>query len=299
MARIARNRNRAKQASIPAQAAKVALYLRVSTERQADDGNGLDSQRAALLARCEREGWTDITEFEDAGISGKSTDRPQFQAMMEAARAGVVQVVMAAKLDRIARNTIDFLQTADELTRAGVRLVMLEPDIDLGTDTGRVMATMFAAFAEWERKLIGNRVMGGKVEQAKQGEFNGSPIPFGYAPDWTILPDEAAVVTRIFAEWNDGKPLSHIAGGLNQDGITTRNGKAWKHQQVLHIVRNGTYAGLRQWNGGETMPTVKDAAGNDIPALAAIVTLEVYRQAEKRQPKRGNPRGNPTFGRKA
>lgn len=299
MARIARNRNQAKQTSIPTQAAKVALYLRVSTEGQADDGNGLGAQRTALRARCVKEQWTDTTEFVDAGISGKSTDRPQFQAMMDAARAGVVQVVMAAKLDRIARNTIDFLQTADELTKAGVRLVMLEPDLDFGTDTGRVMATMFAAFAELERKLIGNRVMSGKVEQAKQGEFNGSPIPYGYAPDWTVIPAEAAIVTRIFAEWNGGKPLSHIADGLNQDGITTRNGKAWKHQQVLHIVRNGTYAGLRQWNGGEVMPTVKDAAGNDVPVIPAIVALEVYRQAEQRQPKKGNPRGNPTFGRRA
>lgn len=291
MARIARNRNKTQQMAIPAQAARVALYLRVSTETQADNGMGLDAQRSALLARCKREAWEDYTEFVDAGISGKSTDRPAYQAMMDAARAGAVQVVMAAKLDRIARNTVDFLQTADELKKAGVRLVMLEPDIDFGTDTGRVMATMFAAFAEWERKLIGARVMSGKEEQAKVGEFNGSPIPFGYAPDWTIIESEAATVTRIFTEWNAGRTLSAIAAGLNADGITTRNGKAWQHQQVKHIVRNGTYAGLRQWNGSEVAPTA---------ALASIVSLDVYRRAEQRQPKkgnpRGNPRGNPAFG---
>lgn len=284
MARIARSRNTTKQTSLPTQAARVALYLRVSTEGQADDGNGLDSQRSALLARCGKEGWADVVEFEDAGISGKSTARPQFQAMMEAARAGVVQVVMAAKLDRIARNTIDFLQTADELQKVGCRLVMLEPDIDYGTPTGQVMATMFAAFAQWERTLIGARVMGGKVEQAKTGEFNGSPIPYGYAPDWTVIDAEAATVRRIFSEFNAGVPLSVISDGLNQDGITTRGGKAWRHQQIKHIVRNGTYAGLRQWNGTET-------AG----AMAAIVTTDIYNQAQRRQPKKGNPRGNPTW----
>jgi site-specific DNA recombinase len=284
MARIARSRNTIKQAAIPTKAATVALYLRVSTEGQAQDGNGLDAQRSALLARCGREGWVDAVEFVDAGISGKSTNRPQFQAMMDAARAGAVQVVMAAKLDRIARNTVDFLQTADELQKVGVRLVMLEPDIDFGTDTGRIMATMFAAFAEFERKLIGQRVMGGKTEQAQDGEFNGSPIPFGYAPDWSIVEREAATVRRIFTEFNAGKPLSAIAAGLNRDGITTRNGKAWQHQQVKHIVRNGTYAGLRQWNGTES-------AGN----MPAIVTLDAYRQAEGRQPRRGNPRGNPLW----
>jgi len=288
MARIARSRNAAKQTNIPTQAATVALYLRVSTEGQADDGSGLDAQRTALMARCDKEGWTDTIEFVDAGISGKSTNRPQYQAMMDAARAGTVQIVMAAKLDRIARNTIDFLQTADELTKAGCRLVMLEPDIDLGTATGRLMASVFASFAEWERSLIAQRVMGGKVEQAKVGEFNGSPIPYGYTPDWAIIKSEAAIVRRIFAEWNAGKPLSRIAAGLNDAGITTRSGAAWQHQQVKHIVRNGTYAGLRQWNGNEV------AGGQP-----AIITLAAYRQAEQRQPKKGNPHGNPTFGRQA
>jgi site-specific DNA recombinase len=288
MARTPRNRNKPQQMTIPTKAAKVACYLRVSTETQANDGNGLDAQRSALRNRCEREGWTDVIEFVDAGASGKSTDgRPEFQRMMAAAKAGEVQIVMAAKLDRIARNTVDFLQTADELQSVGCRLVMLEPDIDFGTDTGRVMATMFAAFAEWERKLIAQRVMSGKVEQAQAGEFNGSPIPFGYAPDWTIIEREAATVQRIFAEFNAGKPLNGIAQGLNADGITTRNGKQWQHQQVKHIVRNGTYAGLRQWNGNEQPGT-----------LAAIVTLDAYRQAEQRQPKRGNPHGNPNFGAK-
>src|SRR4051812_45321511 len=132
MARQPRNRNKSKQTTIPAQAAKVALYLRVSTEGQANDGNGLEAQRTALMERCKREGWTDTIEFVDAGVSGKSTKRPEFQHMMEAARAGTVQIVMAAKLDRLARNTIDFLQTADELVKVGCRLVMLEPDIDSG-----------------------------------------------------------------------------------------------------------------------------------------------------------------------
>jgi site-specific DNA recombinase len=81
----------------------------VSTELQANDGNSIDAQRTMLCARCEREGWTDTLEFVDAGISGKSTEgRHEFQGMMAAARAGEVQVVMAAKLDRIARNTVDF-----------------------------------------------------------------------------------------------------------------------------------------------------------------------------------------------
>lgn len=280
MATRPRNRNKATQAQLPTASATVGLYLRVSTESQADDGNGLDAQRSALLARCSKEGWTDITEYTDAGASGKSTEgRAEFNRMIADAKAGAIQIVMAAKLDRIARNTIDFLQTADELTKAGCRLVMLEPDIDLGTDTGRVMATMFAAFAEWERKLIAQRVMSGKAEQANAGKFNGSPTPFGYAADWSIVEDEAAIVRRIFAEFNAGKTFAGIAAGLAADGITTRSGAKWQHPQVKHIVRNGVYAGLRQWNG----VTAADAT------LPAIIDMATWDAAESRQTRRGKP----------
>ena len=280
MATLPRNR-KARQVILPTTFSKVGIYLRVSTESQADEGNGLPAQRTALLARCSKEGWTDIHEYVDAGISGKSTEgRAEFNRMMADAKAGAIQVVMAAKLDRIARNTIDFLQTADELTKAGCRLVMLEPDIDLGTDTGRVMATMFAAFAEWERKLIAQRVMSGKVEQATAGKFNGSPTPFGYNDDWTVIEDEAAIVRRIFAEFNADKTFAGIARGLAADGITTRSGATWQHPQVKHIVRNGVYAGLRQWNG-KTRP-----AADGFPAIIDMATWEA---AEARQTERGRP----------
>jgi len=157
--------------------------------------------------------------------------------------------------------------------------VMLEPDIDLGTDTGRVMATMFAAFAEWERKLIAQRVMSGKAEQATAGKFNGSPTPFGYSDDWTVVEDEAAIVRRIFAEFNDGATFAGIAAGLAGEGITTRSGAKWQHPQVKHIVRNGVYAGLRQWNG----VTAADAT------LPAIIDMATWEAAESRQTRRGKP----------
>ena len=93
----------------------MGLYLRVSTSRKPTTER--DRRPAtALLARCSKEGWADMAEYVDAGISGKSTEgRAEFNRMMADAPGGSIQIVMAAKLDRIARNTIDFLQTADEL----------------------------------------------------------------------------------------------------------------------------------------------------------------------------------------
>lgn len=307
MATRPRTRNKAKQAQLPTTAATVGLYLRVSTESQADEGNGLPAQRSAMLARCSKEGWTDITEYVDAGISGKSTEgRVEFQRMMSDARAGAIQVVMVAKLDRIARNTIDFLNTAEELKKVGCRLVMLEPDIDFGTDMGRVMATVFAAFAELERNLIGARVMSGKAEQAKVGEFNGSPMPYGYTRDetvidapWSIVEEEAKVVRRIFAEFNAGRTFAGIAAGLAADGITTRSGAKWQHPQVKHIVRNGVYAGLRQWNGKTTPAPTKRVKVTDqetgeeteqtVSTLPAVIDMATWEAAESRQTRRGKP----------
>src|SRR5689334_4270835 len=90
-----------------------ALYIRVSTTKQADEGYGLDAQRSELTAYCSAMGWNVSAAhvYVDAGVSGKSTDRPQFQAMMQAAQDGQIQRIVCTKLDRIARNLKDLLIT--------------------------------------------------------------------------------------------------------------------------------------------------------------------------------------------
>ena len=116
-----------------------ALYVRVSTQSQADEGFSLEAQQERLEAYCKAQGWHICSNhiYIDAGVSGKTTERPQFQAMLEAAQAGKVQRIVAMKLDRMARNVREFLATVDQLKAWGCDLVLVKESFDTSTPHGR------------------------------------------------------------------------------------------------------------------------------------------------------------------
>src|SRR6478672_7034168 len=104
-----------------------ALYVRVSTDKQADEGYSLDAQEAKLRAYCDAHDWNVCSEYVyiDAGISGKTTDRPSFQAMLKAAQEGKIKRIVSIKLDRLARNVKSFLQLVEDLQTWDCALVLV------------------------------------------------------------------------------------------------------------------------------------------------------------------------------
>ena len=263
---MARKAQRSNQTELTTAPVTTALYVRVSTEKQADEGYSLDAQRERLQAHCVGQGWiVDPTHiYIDAGISGKSTDRPEFQRMLTAARAGEVGRIVAMKLDRLARNVRDFLALADELRGVGCELVMIKESFDTGTPQGKFALTMFAAMAELEAATIKERMLSGKAQKAAEGGWNGAPVPMGYtysAGTWGIDEDGAAVVRIVFDLFNAGATLRAIARTLSTPERT------WHPAQVGYILRNGHYAGLIQWDGVE--------AQGIQPALVPLPDYEV------------------------
>lgn len=250
-----------------------AIYMRVSTAGQAEDGFGLDAQRTRLEAQCIARGWTICPEhiYTDAGVSGKSTDRPAYVAMLEAARTGMVQRIVALKLDRMARNVRDFLGLVDELQALGVDLVLIDEAFDTSTAQGKFALTLFAAMAELERTTIKARVMGGKAEKARQGGYNGSACPLGYDynGDAFVPNSDADTVKSIFARFTGGASLSAIAQALRAEGAPTAKGGQWWPGTVRGVLLNGAYAGLAQW------ADVEAAQG----AHKAIVDVGTYEEA--------------------
>lgn len=252
-----------------------ALYIRVSTDKQADEGFSLDAQRTRLDAYCIAQGWTVCPDhvYVDS-VSGKNTDRPAYKAMMQAARAGAIRRVVAVKLDRVARNTREFLATVDALTSVDVALVLIKESFDTSTPHGKFALTMFAAMAELEVTIIQERLTEGRNEKARQGEMPGKYTPLGYTFDkeakqpYSIDPDHAPTVERIFSQFTDGKSLTAIAKGLNADAMPTARGGKWYPATVKYILRNGFYCGLVQYDGIETM-------GNHAP----IVSRDTYENA--------------------
>lgn len=276
MGRKYTKRQSAEQLALATKVDVTALYIRVSTERQAEEGYSLDAQQDRLLAYCQAQGWPVDAEhiYIDAGVSGKSANREQFQAMMSAARSGSITRIVAMKLDRIARNVKDFLSIVDELKSAGCDLVLIKESFDTSTPHGKFALTMFAAMAELEAATITERVMSGKAQKANEGGYNGSAARLGYDYDGETftLNDQAHTVEGIFADFAvNGQGLSAIAGQLNTAGVPTVKGGKWYAATVRYILQNGFYAGLTQWDGVEVKGT-----------HPAIISRELYEQAHSR-----------------
>ena len=276
-----------KQADLALQYTCTALYVRVSTQGQADEGFSLEAQQERLQAFCVAQGWHVCPDhiYIDAGVSGKSTERPQFQAMLAAAKEKQIQRIVAMKLDRMARNVREFLATVDQLKAWDCDLVLVKESFDTSTPHGRFALTMFAAMAELEASTITERVMSGKQQKAKKGGYNGGAEAFGYsynAGTFEINEVEAATVRSMFAMFLEGKSINGIAKALNDAGHKTKTGKAFFPMTVRQTLTNGIYAGVAQWDGEEVdgvYPAIiskatYDAAHKRLQALRPGIQLE-------------------------
>ena len=258
MARKRQSKRTEKQAELGVKSDCTALYIRVSTAKQVDEGFSLEAQESKLRAFCEAHGWTVCEDhiYIDAGITGKTADRPEFQKMLAAAKAGDIERVVAIKLDRLARNTREFLNTVDLLNKVDCALALINEGFDTSTPNGKFALTMFAAIAELEVSTIRERTMTGKRQKASQGGYNGARVPLGYTYEaesrsFSVLQDEAEAVRNVFSMFNDGQSLNAIARNLNAQGAPTKRGGKWYPVTVDYILRNWFYAGLIQYDGEE------------------------------------------------
>ena len=146
------------------------IYARVSTADQRCEG-----QLEALRRYAEARGW-DVTEYVDHGVSGAKERRPALDALLAAARRREVAVVVVTKLDRLARSLHQLVTIARELAALGVDLVVLDQAIDTTTSSGRLLFHVLGAIAEFERDLIGDRVVAGLRRAQERGTRSGRPI---------------------------------------------------------------------------------------------------------------------------
>lgn len=281
MARKFTKRQTGKTDKLGATSDCTALYIRVSTDKQADEGYSLDAQEAKLRAQCVAQSWTVCPDhiYVEEGESGKSTDRPKYQAMMEAIERGDIRRVVVTKLDRLSRNTRDFLDLLDYCDTRKVGIVSIAESFDTGTPVGRAVVTVLMTFAELERKQIAERVTTGRVQKAAGGGWNGGRVPYGYLigadGTWTIDDAAADIVRKVFADFNElyaHTKLSEIADALNTDEVPTQRGGKWYASTVKYILSNGIYAGLVQYDGQADVPG----------AQPAIISLDTYNRAQSR-----------------
>jgi DNA invertase Pin-like site-specific DNA recombinase len=205
---------------------QVLAYVRVSTDEQADSGAGLAAQRSAIAAECERRGWQLVRVIEDAGYSAKDMKRPGVQEAMRALAAREAGALVVSKLDRLSRSMIDFTAVMAKAQQEKWALVALDCAVDTSTPAGEAMANVLATFAQFERRLIGQRTREALAAKRSQGVRLGRP---------PVLPKK--VIQRIQRERTAGKSLAAIADGLNRDRVpTAHGGRQWYAATVRNVA---------------------------------------------------------------
>lgn len=242
-----------KRVSEALQKLKVAIYIRVSTQYQVDRAS-LPVQREELInyARLLLN-ITDYVVFEDAGYSAKNTDRPDYQRMMARVRTGEFSHILVWKIDRISRNLLDFAAMYAELKQLGVTFVSKNEQFDTSSAMGEAMLKIILVFAELERNMTSERVSAIMLSRASDGVWNGGKVPFGYSynketKQFSILEDEAKVVTHIYDLYETVQSLVTVAKTLNEKGIRSRTGKPWNPTTVRTMLTNPFYAGTYRYN---------------------------------------------------
>lgn len=215
---------------------KAVAYVRVSTTEQAREGWSLAVQRKRVRAYCEARGWRLSRVYADEGVSSAAR-RPAFELMVTDVLADGVDVIVAMKLDRLGRSAAGLLSLYERLEKKGVRIVTIEDGIDTSTANGRLMRTILAALAEWERDVIRDRTRNGVRAAMEDGRRVGQP-PFGYAVrDGRLVerPDEQQVLRRIRSRRAAGAPLATIAQELNEAGVAPRRGR-WHPTSIARAL---------------------------------------------------------------
>lgn len=223
---------------------RIAIYSRKSVET--DTGESIKNQIAICKRYFERENEKCRFEiFEDEGFSGKNTDRPDFKRMMQLVKIKQFDIVAVYKVDRIARNIVDFVNVFDKLEKLNVKLVSVTEGFDPSTPIGKMMMMLLASFAEMERMNIAQRVKDNMKELAKLGHWSGGTAPTGYSVEkvkegtkevsYLKKEREAGDVKEMFKKYSAGYTAFEIHKYFKLKGLK------YNPKTIYGILTNPTY----------------------------------------------------------
>lgn len=224
---------------------KIAAYCRVSTEKE-EQLDSLAHQKEFFLEYAVKNGHELFCLYADEGISGTSLKkRTEFQRLMRDAQKGLFEMVVVKDISRVARNTVDFLESIRRLKAIGVNIIFLTANMTSLGDSEFIL-TIFGAMAQEESSNLSKRVKWGKKINAKKGRVPQRIYGYDRLDNFTlqINPEEANVVRRIFERYlKDGLGCRKISLALNAEGSKTKLGCDWNPQGVRRVLLNPIYCG--------------------------------------------------------
>lgn len=273
---------------------RCAIYRRVSTDMQAEEGFSLEAQRVRLRAYAESQGWAVVEDYCDDGFSAKNIDRPEMQRLIGNIKKKKFDVVLVYRLDRFVRSVLDLHELLQTMEKYDVKFKSATEMFDTTSATGRLFITLIATLAQWERETIAERVHMGMLKKVESGERNGAPAPYGYD-----LMDRSLIVNVEQAKWvkyifnRYGFVGSQtIAKELNGNGVKTKKGEVWSDFSVRYVLKNPIYTGLVRWNYESTSKGTRKKTGEEVlmeisqSDFEAIISIEVFNNAQKLMAKR-------------
>ena len=290
----------------------VALYARVSTQRQAKEAT-IDSQIAEIQAYAHQHQYDIAPEHEylDPGVSGARLPRPGLDRLRDAAAIGAVTHLLCLAPDRLARKPGVQQVLLDEFRRARVQVIFVKQADLPDTPEQQLLLNMQVAFSEYERAILSERMRRGKRHRLSTGESLPSHAPYGYryqprtktiAAAWVIEPAEAAIVQQVFAWYAEHEQtLGQIAERLSAQDTPSPGGCRWRSETVRRLLRHSAYRGVAYWQryaySDETVgqprkhgrghlqyprPEARPATEWLTLTVPAIVTPDLWEQAQER-----------------
>ncbi len=251
----------------------VGLYLRVSTDRQATEGDSLEEQENELRKYCDYRNFRIHKLYIERVKSGSNTNRPEYQALIKDIEAKKINAVVVKKIDRLSRSLLDFEALMVILDSHGVDFISLREQFDTTTAIGKAMLRITLIFAQLEREQTAERIKDVFTFRAEHGMYNGGTRPFGYdslSSELVAHKHEKKAVQFIFENFIKTKSTTTVARNANAEGYRTRSGALWDKRQIHKILIHPVYAGKIRWNG-----IVSDGIHQP------LVTMETFETAQQ------------------
>lgn len=228
----------------------VGIYIRVSTEEQANEGYSISAQRERLKAFCIAQNWNEHKFYVDEGISGRSTNRPQFKKIMNDIEAGHINVLLVYRLDRLTRSVRDLHKILDHLEKFNCVFRSATEIYDTSTAMGRMFITIVAAIAEWESANLGERVKMGQIEKAHQKEW-AAQAPYGFYKDEKHKlhqhKEEIEAVKLMVQKVREGFSFRQLALYMDSTKYKPRRGYKWHIRTLMELMHNPALYGAMRW----------------------------------------------------
>ncbi|OHT18225.1 recombinase family protein [Edaphosphingomonas haloaromaticamans] len=286
---------------------RCAVYTRKSTEDGLEqEFNSLDAQREACEAYIlsqRHEGWSLVPgRYDDGGFSGGNMERPGLKTLLADVEAGLVDVIVVYKVDRLTRSLADFAKIVERLDAREASFVSVTQAFNTTTSMGRLTLNVLLSFAQFEREVTSERIRDKIAASKKKGLWMGGPVPLGYQVverKLVPMPGEAERVRAIMRRYLEIRSVPALIEILRAEGVVTkvqnrasgphRGGIPFARGSLFHLLKNPIYRGKIVHKGkvydGEHDPIVDEQLWNAVQA-----------QLKEKAPPRKRPANEPQRG---